>query len=104
MKTNHKLSDSLEAALKTIIDADSENWSAKGKLRLLKICQSLCPADTVFDEAILLCASRPLDDLIYDLLGHGTKRARLSLFELADPETSTILEALEVYERYTLLW
>ena len=87
--------DSMCALLANAIKADKEDWNSRNRLRLLRLCQQVCPlrAGAVF--SIFLSIVIAGDHLLFAILGPGKKgRARTTIRELADPETSAIVEAL----------
>ena len=84
---------SMETCLAKLIAADENDFSSKNKLRLLRICNQLCPLEAAQEIAERLCCNRVLDALLYEIL--GANRKRCTLFDLADPKRSPFLKCVE---------
>ena len=69
--------------------ADSEDFQSKNKLRLLRICERLCPREAAPELAIALNVLLCADPLMYFLLGDGTK-PRATLVGLCSATDSPI--------------
>lgn len=93
LKTNWGItSTTLESDLRRLIEADSNDWAAKSKLRLLKICRLLCREDITPVLALTLTLSAIADGVLYAILGHNRKRK--NLLDLCDPVHSDLLKAM----------
>eukprot|EP00972_Heterocapsa_arctica_P114877 16444843-Heterocapsa_arctica.AAC.1 len=71
----------LEAILEALVRADEQDYSAKSKLRLLRVCKVFCLPTAGWQLAIQLLALEQVDPLLYDLLGERAghrDRARLA--------------------------
>ena len=88
--------ESAIAALTRMVAADQENWSARNKLRLLRIVQNLCPTITMPLVAIHLAAVLDVDRIMFSSLGDPSKGeppATITVF--CNPSTSPIIIALD---------
>ena len=83
--------DGLEAALAAIIAAEKENFQARQRLKLVRVCKAfVSPAADVF-QAIFLAAMHAVDRLCSSIRGH--RKVRASLMDLAPPKRSLIAKA-----------
>ena len=95
MQIHWRIDEGMIASLTRQIQADANNFSAKSKLRLLRICQNLCPPEAEQEIATHLIAVKSVDNILYSALGNkdrGVRRATIRDF--ADGETSPIAVAL----------
>ena len=79
VKTHAGLHDGLEAALRREIEADSNNWSAKSKLKLLKIVKHLCCDGADVQMIIMFTVLSFVDAAVVKILVD-----RVTLAELVD--------------------
>lgn len=82
------MDDSLEIALERCIKLDSNDFSSKNRLRLLRIVRELCSDDALLVLASMVVCGLPVETLQYALFGFEKHRASLS--DLIDPEESLI--------------
>lgn len=83
---------SLEGALARLMDADANEYSAKSKIRLFKICRVLCREDITTAMALTLATMMVADSVLYAFLGHDRQRA--TILDMCDPSASELLRAL----------
>ena len=69
--------------------ADSEDFASKNKLRLLRICETLCPREVAPELGITMNVLLCVDPLLFFILGDGRK-PRVTLKELCDSSSSQI--------------
>ena len=84
----------IEAALETLIRNSPDDYSARSRLRLLRICTALYTPNTPWKTAIMVVANRGLNKVHYDILGHGDN-SRMTIATLADAAVSPVCEALD---------
>ena len=91
---------SLEADLARLIAQESDNWQAKNKMRIIRICKNLLPAGASLQMVVGIVVSAPLEHVHFSVLGKGGEKAdgaaRLTLQELVNPTTSPVCEAQSV--------
>ena len=64
----------LEAELDALVRQDTQNWDARRKLRLVRICRTMCRPSTHSEMAILLTGTGVVDGLIYKVFGHDKSK------------------------------
>ena len=92
VQAHSQLDFSLEAQLARVIALEADNYAAKNKLRLIRLCKVLLPTDSIIEMAVGIVATAALETLHHATLGHD-KRGRLLLRELVDPSLSPICTA-----------
>ena len=90
MQITWRVDESMTAVLERIISAGDGDFSSRRKLRLLRICQTLCTTTATHNLVASLIVEVYVDKFLYQISGHNGKR--LSLFEMVDPETSPVSE------------
>jgi hypothetical protein len=80
--------DDVEKSLEKLVQMDRSDYSAKNRLRLLRIVKTLCNEQTLWILAIMTVTLAPVEALQYALLGH--RRNRASLSDLVHPTRSPI--------------
>jgi hypothetical protein len=95
------MTDSLEASLLRVIENDPENYAAKTKLKLWRLCRVLT-RDRIGDELVAMyIANRSVNTLHYSIFGHNGKN-RATVMDLVDPQLSLMCKSMgEVYEALT---
>lgn len=91
-----KVKDSMITALEKMIEADRGNFSARSKLRLLRIQSLLCCPGSLQQQAIFLTIERVVDNILYEALG-DKQRERLTIYTLTHPEYSPVAAAHETF-------
>jgi len=86
--------ESLEGTLARLVAASKDDWSARSRLKLLKVCQALCPVSSSTDMALYMASVARLDRVLYTILGYGEDKPRATLFDLATASQSPICQAL----------
>lgn len=86
--------DSIEASLGALVDKDREDFSSRNKLRIIKFMKVLGRCSLSLEIALALICTRPVEVLMYQLLGHNKKRA--SLGDLSHPTTSIVAACQDV--------
>ena len=81
--------DSLEANLKAQIDKDRDDFASKNTLRMIKFMKVLGKPSLRADLVLATICSRPVDVLMYRLLGHGGQN-RATVGDLIHPTKSLI--------------
>jgi len=71
----------LEDELAAIVRHSGQNWDAKRKLRLLRICKAMCKPETFWELAILLTGTSMVDRLIDNVFGHD-KSKKTTVYDL----------------------
>ena len=89
LKATWDLDASAIPTLERLVAADSEDFQSKNKLRLLRICERLCPREAAPELAIALNVLLCADPLMYFLLGDGAK-PRATLVGLCSATESPI--------------
>jgi len=84
--------DGVEAVLARIIEADSDNFTAKSKLRLLRVVQKLCNDEVPSKLATVIETLKICDALLYAGLGHEQSK-RASLRDLVSESGSLFSKA-----------
>ena len=79
---------SMITTLERLVAADSGDFSSQNKLRLLRICRTLCAPGAHVEMMLMVVTTKLADDMLYQILGH--RRNRSSLFQLAHPASSPI--------------
>ena len=97
-----KLSDDAVRTLARMIVADSNNETAKTRIKLHKIMKVLCRDDVIWEFGVLVPTLRAMDDLLYSILGH--KKERLTLFEYLDPRTSPLVVCAGILMEHLVDW
>ena len=88
----------LVQSLIRLIEGDRENWKARNKVRFHNIFTALC-AGREFGLrpnarlAVVVTASRRLDDMLYSYLGRKGVTERVTLGTMLNPSTSPLLQA-----------
>jgi len=90
LKTHWGLSEAVVPTLERMIQSDQGNYDAKKKLKLLKIVRALCTPEALTTIATMVVSTRPLDRLLYAVLGF--ERSRASLLDLCGPRRNLISE------------
>ena len=94
MQTSWGVDESIAAALERMINADANDFSSRNKLRLLRVCRSLCPVEAAVDVAIVLQCLLMVDPILYELMGGSPMdEERVSLAVLCDWKRNPISEA-----------
>ena len=83
---------SLEARLAKLVAADSNDFSSKNKLRLLKIATRVNDPSFTWQLAVLITTTSCLDQLLTKTLGDGTAGSRMTLRDIVDPRRSPVCE------------
>lgn len=91
IKLGWALSDSLEAGLAAVVSRDKEDFSARNRLRLLRICRAFGNKESVSQLVLYLICSQPIETLQYELFGHNGRRA--SVDDLVHPARSLLTAA-----------
>ena len=69
IQTREEAEESVAAHLERLVRADANDFTSRNKLRLLRVCRLLCPADAASDVAITLVCSLAVDPMVYDIFG-----------------------------------
>ena len=96
VKTHFELSDDLEAALKREIEANDDNFTAKSKLRLLKIVQELCCGGADWKLIIMYSGLSLIDAVITGILVD-----KASLVEVVDLVAACQASLLNLLKHWT---
>ena len=82
LQTFWGLSEGLIPTLERIVAADKNEFHAKSKLRLLRVCRVLCLPSSSWQVAVIMTTLAVIDTILYAVLGNGQpgSRARLSSF------------------------
>ena len=94
-----KVEPGMAAALQKLVDADQGNFSARQKLRLLRVAKVACDADCPWQLALEVASLNAVDPLLYDILGDGEKK-RASLLDILNIESSPVCT---IEQRCTIL-
>ena len=95
VQVNWGLDHSMAFTLAKLIAADKEDWSARSKLRLLRLVEVLCPRSAMAYMAAHLQAVRHVDAIMFASLGDKSKhKPPITLAEFVLPGTSPIENAL----------
>ena len=89
LKGHYNLSDDLKQMLEHQMAAQELDFKQKENLRLLRVCEKLCPRSATFDLVLTGIAEKHIDNILYGILGSNT-RPRHSLLDLLHPTTSTV--------------
>ena len=103
MKFSWDIKDSLEDELAAIIKKDSNDYSAKKKLRLLRVSKLFCRESTAWELAVVVGNLSIVDKVLYTILGHGGK-SRAGLKDLLSEESSVISKSKEELLRLLREW
>lgn len=95
MKVDLGLEDTMEQTLAKLIEKDSGDFSSKNKLRLLRMIKVLGSPTVATSLSIAVVVNKPLENLLYRLLGHEGKRD--SIADLLHPRRSAIMSAEAEY-------
>ena len=87
---------SLEGMLAKLVAADSGDYSARTKLRLLRITRCFTHACVLWQIAIIISASAVIDELLYGTLGDSTPGSRFTLRSLLDEVKSPISDCQQI--------
>lgn len=79
----------MERMLAKMLAADEGNFSAREKLRLLKICQSLCKPKAAWQIATVITVLALVDKILWSILGFD-RRHRATLGSLLDESSSPL--------------
>ena len=90
VQTSWGVHEGLEAALARVVAADKDDFSSRQKLRLLRVCQRMCPADAARNLAIALICMLCVEPMLYDLLGDGDAKRRATLADVCSNSLSPI--------------
>ena len=82
----------VEASLARLILADMNDFTSRNKLRLLRICKTLCPPDAAWKLGLVFVSMLSVDPLLYDLLG-DSERPRATLADLCSHADSPLARA-----------
>lgn len=84
----------LEDSLARLVAANAEDWTAKRKLRLLRVCRFLCPEEAIAKITIMTLFIKQMDIVIYAVLGKNRSN-RASLLDLADTRRSPVCKTID---------
>lgn len=96
--------EALDASLAHMVAAVANNFTAKHKLRLLRLARSLCPPDFSYDMAVLAVAMYFLEQVIYSAQGHGHHRVSCTALALADARSSPLCNAIHHLAQLLIQW
>ena len=94
VKLSWGLTDDMIDLLARIVSADADDFSARSKLKLIRITRGLCTPSVPHELATILVAARAVDQLHYSVLG-STHRKRATLLDLVHPEHSVIGQCIQ---------
>ena len=97
------VADNMTAQLAALVAKNTEDWSSKNKLKLLKICKVFCAAGVEAKIAITVHIIVVVDRMLYSILGDGSRK-RASLFSLVSEEKSIICSCKEELLRLLEDW
>lgn len=104
VQRNVNAEQSLEQQLVRLLQADSQHFSVRNRLRMLRSCQRLCPTDASHDVALHLIVTRVVDIILFKLLGDGEPGSRATYKDFAVPASSPVLDALETFWSLLTSW
>lgn len=79
MKASMGVDDSMEASLAKLILADKEDYAARSKMRLIRICKCFGEPAVVWKIAVLISVHAEVDVILHAILGYAQgKKATLS--------------------------
>ena len=97
VQTGWDLNISMVSLLEKQIDADKGNFSAKRKLKLLRVCNLLCGPNIAADIAVDMIGEMWIDLVLFKVLGSGKKYSRMTVLELCTPSLSPVCEAQQAF-------
>lgn len=77
LRQSWDLQYSIERDLARMIAIDREDFAAQSRLRLLRMCKTLCRSDITIDMATGLLAAQPIDHIMYSIFGFERDRATI---------------------------
>lgn len=83
------VTQSMTTELAKLVAADAGNFSARTKLRLLRVCRGLCSGEAGWRAAVLVITLSAVDTLLFALLGDG-ETARATLQDLVSLDKSLV--------------
>lgn len=92
LKTHWGLSEAMVPMLERIVAADQGDFPGASKLRLLRVCRSLCAPEAAFTLGVQLIVLSQVDGLLYECLGDNRKRGA-TLSQMLDLRTSPVARA-----------
>ena len=92
LQVSWDINEGLEASLARLILADMNDFTSRNKLRLLRICKTLCPPDAAWKLGLVFVSMLSVDPLLYDLLG-DSERPRATLADLCSHADSPLARA-----------
>ena len=92
LKLGSSLSDSMEASLARVIEADAEHHSAENNLRWLRICMKMCTRQSGIFLAIQQTCNGEVDNVLYYILGRQS--TGVTLADFCASKTSPVAECL----------
>lgn len=103
LKTHWDLSDKLVPMLERLVAADRGEYHNTSKLRLLRLCRSLCSPRAPFCLALELTVLARVDSLLYETLGDN-RRSAAKLSKLVDQADSIVAAAEQELCRLMQQW
>ena len=103
MATTWEVNGSIERQLTEILKQNPEDWSAQRKLKLLKVCKTLCAPKVPLLLALTFTGNRAADVLTLGILGHDGE-CKMSLADLCDPDVSPVVVAHEHIVELMAAW
>lgn len=94
---------SLERMLEDILKEDQNDFVARQRLRLIRVCRSLCPGEISYTLAVDDVVESLVNKLLYKLLGRD-KGHRVSMGDLADPTDSLVCKVHDNIVSLLLNW
>ena len=95
MQVHWRVNESMVTTLTRMLEADKNNYTARRKLRLLRIVQNLSTPEAEHEIACHLIGVKSADDILYAALGDKSKNApRATIADFAHPDTSPIAVGL----------
>lgn len=91
LRAHWGLSTAVIPTLQRMVAADQLDFSSKGKLKLLRVCQALCDPLVIVDMLATHVVESIIDDIMYGILGRQKEKARL--LDLIRPTSSPIVLA-----------
>lgn len=106
-----RLDESMVASLERMLAADVGDFSARTKLRLLRVAKCFCSPEFLWQLAVIITNVREVDRVLYGLLGDGRPESRLNLRGLLDETSGPIaacqnkfVELLQQFDPNSVLW
>jgi len=98
-----QLSEGLAATLARQIALDSGDFEARSKMRLLRVCKTLCDAEVSWQIGVEIIVLSEIDTLLYDVLGNQEKE-RATLETLLNEPSALLAKTqrrmLELLQRW----